>query len=90
VELACEGEWEEDSQLERVRAAVRTLDALDAGSCTREQLAALATRAAAMQGEAMQSEAETGAVSLPVTVEAAWPVTVGAADVLRERDSPAS
>ena len=38
-----------------------------------------------MQGNAMQSDAESGAVSLPVTVDAAWPVTIEAADVLRER-----
>lgn len=85
VEMACEGDWEEDSQLERVRAAVHAVDALDTGTCTREQVAALAARAAAMQGDAMQSEAETGAASLPVTVNAAWPVTIEAADVLRER-----
>jgi hypothetical protein len=85
VEMACEGDWEEDSQLERVRAAVHAVDALDAGTGTREQVAALAARAAAMQGDAMQSEAETEAASLPVTVNAAWPVTIEAADVLRER-----
>jgi hypothetical protein len=83
--MACEGDWEEDSQLGRVRAAVHAVDALDAGTCTREQIAALAARAAAMQGDAMQSEAETDAASLPVTVSAAWPVTIEAADVLRER-----
>jgi hypothetical protein len=38
-----------------------------------------------MQGDAMQSEAETEAASLPVTVDAAWPTTIEAADVLRER-----
>lgn len=33
----------------------------------------------------MQSDAEAGATNLPVTVDAAWPVTIEAADVLHER-----
>jgi hypothetical protein len=84
VELACDGEWE-DGQLCRVEAAVHMRDALAAGNCTREQLSVLAARAAAMQGEVAQSEAEASAASLPVTIEAGWPVTVPQAEVLCKR-----
>jgi hypothetical protein len=84
VELACDGEWE-DGQLGRVEVAVHIRDALAAGSCNREQVSVLASRAAAMQGEATQSEAEAGATSLPVTIEAGWPVTVEQAEVLYKR-----
>lgn len=84
VELACDGEWE-DGRLGRVEDAVHMRDALAAGSCTREQVRVLASRAAAMQGEVAQSEAEASAASLPVTIEAGWPVTVEQADVLYKR-----
>jgi hypothetical protein len=84
VELACDGEWE-DSRLCRVEDAVHIRDALAAGNCTREQLSVLASRAAAMQGEVAQSEAEASAASLPVTIGAGWPVTVQQAEVLCKR-----
>jgi hypothetical protein len=84
VETACDGDWE-DNQLARVRPAVQMLDALEAGTHTREQIAALADRAATMQGEAMTSEAEDRGMAFPVTVQAAWPVTADAADVLKGR-----
>jgi hypothetical protein len=84
VELACDGEWE-DGQLGRVEAAVHMRDALAAGSCTREQVSVLASRAAAMQGEVTQSEAEDCAASVPVTIEAGWPVTVEQAEILYKR-----
>ena len=84
VELACDGEWE-DGRLGRVEDAVHMRDALAAGSCTREQVSVLASRAAAMQGEVTQSEAEATAASLPVTIQAGWPVTVEQADVLYKR-----
>ena len=60
-------------------------DALAAGTCSREQVSVLASRAAVMQGETTQSEVEVGAASLPVTIEAGWPVTVEQADVLNKR-----
>ena len=82
VELACDGEWGEDVHLESVEGAVHARDALAAGTCTREQVSALASRALAMQGEAMQSDAEAEAASVPVTIGAGWPVTVEQADVL--------
>jgi hypothetical protein len=76
VELECDGEWEDD-QLGRVRAAVHMLDALEAGTCTREQVAALAARAIAMQGEILRSAVELD--------EPAWPTTREEADVLDAR-----
>ena len=76
VETACDGEWEDD-QLGRVRAAVHVLDALEAGSCTCEQLAALAGRAVTTQGEVLRSAVELD--------EPAWPTTREEADVLDER-----
>jgi hypothetical protein len=85
VELACDGEWGEDVHLECVEQAVHTRDALAAGTCTREQVSALASRAAAMQGEATQSEAEAEAASVPVTIGAGWPVTVEQANALYKR-----
>ena len=85
VELACDGEWGEDVHLESVEGAVHARDALAAGTCTREQVSALASRALAMQGEAMQSDAEAEAASVPVTIGAGWPVTVEQADVLYKR-----
>jgi hypothetical protein len=85
VELACDGEWGEDVHLECVEAAVHARDALAAGTCTREQVSALASRAAAMQGEATQSAAEAEAASAPVTIGAGWPVTVEQADALYKR-----
>jgi tryptophan 2,3-dioxygenase len=84
VELACEGEWE-DGQLGRVEAAVYVRDALAAGSCTREQVSVLASRAAVMQGDVAQSDAEASGASLPVTIRAGWPVTVEQAEVLYKR-----
>lgn len=85
VELACDGEWGEDVHLDCVEAAIHMRDALAAGSCTHEQVSVLASRAAAMQGEAMQAEAEADAASVPVTIEAGWPETVEQADVLYKR-----
>lgn len=87
VETACDGEWDVDVHLETVRAAVHALDALEAGTYTREQIAALAERAATMQGEAMQSaaEAESDASSFPVPIGEAWPKTPDAADKLQDR-----
>ena len=85
VELACDGEWGEEVHLECVEAAVHTRDALAAGTCTREQVSALASRAAAMQGEATQSEAEAEAASVPVTIRAGWPVTAEQAEILCKR-----
>jgi hypothetical protein len=84
IESACEGDWEDD-QLDRVRPAVHMLDALEAGNLTREQVAVLADRAAAMQGDAVQSDAEDAADSFPVSIGAAWPVTAHAVDVLEDR-----
>jgi hypothetical protein len=77
VETACDGEWRGERQLGRVRNAVRALDALEAGACTREQVAALAGRAIAMQGEIVRSAVELD--------EPAWPTTREEADVLDER-----
>jgi hypothetical protein len=57
VEMACDGEWGEDVHLEHVVAAVHTLDAVEVGTCWREQVLALASRAAAMQGEALGERA---------------------------------
>jgi hypothetical protein len=86
VETACDGDWdEENAQLENVCDAVHVLDALNDGTYTREQIAALAERAAAMQGEAMQSDAEANAASFPAPIGKAWPVTAAAAAVLKER-----
>lgn len=74
VEEECDGEWEDD-QLGRVRTAVHLLDALEAGACTREQVAALAARAVTMQGNIMRSAVELN--------EPAWPTTLEeSADVL--------
>jgi hypothetical protein len=89
VEMASEGEWEGDAQLERVCDAVHVLDALKAGTYTREQIAALAERAAATQGDEMQSaaEAESDASSFPVPIREAWPTTPHAADMLQDRAS---
>jgi hypothetical protein len=84
VELACDGEWD-DGRLCRVEDAVHMRDTLAAGTCSREQVSVLASRAAAMQGEVTQSEAEATVASLPVTIEAGWPVTVEQADVLYKR-----
>lgn len=84
VELACEGEWE-DGQLGHVEAAVHVRDALAAGICTREQVSVLASRAAAMQGDVAQSDAEASGASLPVTMRAGWPVTVEQAEILYKR-----
>jgi hypothetical protein len=84
LEMACDGQWDA-KQRDRVVAAVRALDALVAGTCTCEQIAELAARAAAMQGEGMRSDAENSAAAIPVTLEAAWPVTVEAANVLSAR-----
>ena len=84
VELACDGDWEDD-QLGRVEAAVHVRDALAAGSCTREQVGVLASRAVAMQGEATQADAEEDAANFPVSFQTAWPVTVEQADVLYKR-----
>jgi hypothetical protein len=67
----------QDDQLGRVRTAVHALDALDAGACTREQVATLAGRAIAMQGEILRSAVELD--------EPAWPTTREEADVLDER-----
>jgi hypothetical protein len=61
------------------------LDALEAGNLTREQAAVLADRAAAMQGDAVQSDAEDAADSFPVSIGRAWPVTAAAVDVLEDR-----
>lgn len=76
VESACDGEWEDD-QLGRVCIAVRALDALEAGRCTHEQLAELAGRAVAMQGEIVRYAVELN--------EPAWPTTREEADILDER-----
>ena len=84
IESACDGDWEDD-QLERVRPAVHMLDAFAAGNLTREQVAVLADRAAAMQGDAVQSDAEDAADSFPVPIGRAWPVTAHAVDVLEDR-----
>lgn len=85
IETACEGEWDRDVHLETVRAAVHALDALEDGPCTREQIAVLAERAAAMQGEAMQADAEANIARSPVPIGAAWPTTADAAAVLKDR-----
>jgi hypothetical protein len=77
VETACEPEWEGESQLERVRAAVHVLDALEAAACTREQIAALAERAVTMQGDVLRSAVELN--------ELAWPTTREEVDALDER-----
>lgn len=89
VETACDGEWGEEVHLETVRAAVHDLDALEAGTYTREQIAALAERAAAMQGDAMQSaaESESDAESFPVPIGKAWPKTADAAYMLQDHAS---
>jgi hypothetical protein len=89
VEMASEGEWEGDAQLESVSDAVHVLDALKGGTSTREQIAALAERAVATQGDEMQSAAEAAsdASSFPVPIREAWPKTPDAADMLQDRAS---
>jgi hypothetical protein len=77
IEAACEPEWEGESQLGRVRAAVHVLDALEAGTCTHEQVAALAERAVTMQGDVLRTAVELD--------EPAWPTTRKEADALDER-----
>ena len=77
VETACDGEWGEDVHLEHVVAAVHTLDAVEVGACSREQVIALALRAAAMQGEVVRTAIEMD--------ELYWPTTLQDADVLGER-----
>lgn len=76
VETACDGEWEDD-QLGRVREAVHLLDALEAGTCTSEQVVALAGHAVTMQGEILRSAVELN--------EPAWPTTREEADALDAR-----
>lgn len=90
VETASEPEWDEEGEkLENVCDAVHVLDALKAGTYTREQIAALAERAAATQGDEMQSAAEAAsdAERFPVPIREAWPVTADAADKLQDRAS---
>ena len=53
------------------------LDALEAGTCTREQVAALAGQAVTMQGEIVRSAVEMD--------EPAWPTTREQADALDAR-----
>ncbi|HEX5924190.1 MAG TPA: hypothetical protein VFY45_10185 [Baekduia sp.] len=53
------------------------LDAIEAGTCTLEQVAALAGRAVMMQGEILRSAVELD--------EPAWPTTLEEADALDER-----
>jgi hypothetical protein len=77
VERACEPEWEGESQLGRVRAAVHVLDALEAGTCAREQIAELAARAVSMQGDVLRTAVELN--------EPVWPTTRKEADALDER-----
>lgn len=77
VEMACDGEWGEDVHLESVVAAVHTLDAVEVGACSREQVVALASRAIAMEGEVLRSAVELG--------EPYWPTTVHEADLLSDR-----
>jgi hypothetical protein len=77
VETACDGEWGEDVLLERVVATVHTLDAVEVGACSREQVLALASRALAMQGEAVRSAVELD--------EPHWPASLHEADALSER-----
>jgi hypothetical protein len=75
LERACEPEWEK-GQRERVVTAVHTLDALAAGTCTREQIAELATVAVELQGDLMRSSFELA--PLP------WPMTADDADTLAD------
>jgi hypothetical protein len=77
VETACDGEWGEEVHLECVVDAVHTLDAVEVGACSREQVVALASRAIAMEGEVLRSAVELG--------EPYWPTTVQEADVLSDR-----
>lgn len=78
LERACELEWQDDpGQRERVMAAVHTLDALAAGTCTREQIAELAAAGVELQGDLMSSSIELGA--LP------WPMTLATAETLIDR-----
>jgi hypothetical protein len=77
VEVACDGEWREDVHLGSVVAAVHTLDAVEVGACSREQVIALASRAIAMEGEVLRSAVELG--------EPYWPTTVHEADLLSDR-----
>jgi hypothetical protein len=53
------------------------LDAIEAGTCSREQVAALAGHAVTMQGEILRSAVELD--------EPAWPTTLEEADALDER-----
>ncbi len=80
LETACEPEWEE-GQRERVVAAVHTLDALAAGTCTREQIAELASWAIEMQGDLMRSSFELAPLAWPMSAEDAEAL----ADRLRDR-----
>lgn len=77
VEMACDGEWGEEVHLECVVAAVHTLDAVEVGACSQEQVIALAARAIAMEGEVLRSAVELG--------EPYWPTTVQEADILSDR-----
>ena len=77
VEMACDGEWGEDVHLERVVAAVQALDVVEVGACSREQVVALASRAAAMQGDVLRSAIEMD--------EPYWPTTLPDADALGDR-----
>jgi hypothetical protein len=77
VEMACDGEWREDVHLESVVAAVHALDAVEVGACSCEQVIALTSRAAAMQGEVLRSAIEMD--------EPYWPTTLQDADALGER-----
>jgi hypothetical protein len=77
VETACDGEWGEEVHLECVVAAVHTLDAVEVGACSQEQVIALASRAIAMEGEVLWSAVELS--------EPYWPTTIQEADVLGER-----
>ena len=69
VETTCEPEWEGESQFGRVRAAVHVLDALEAGTCTGEQIATLAGRAVRMQGDMLRSAVELDEPAWPTTLE---------------------
>jgi hypothetical protein len=69
IEMACDGEWGEDVQLENVRATVHVLDALEDATATREQVHALAVRAIAMQAEMTRSAVELDEPAWPTTLE---------------------
>jgi hypothetical protein len=78
LERACEPEWQDEpGQRERVAAAVHTLDALAAGTCTREQIAELAAVGIELQGDLMRSSFELA--PLP------WPMTADNAEALADR-----